>query len=66
MLFENSGTILKRQRANTPPEIDKYGTYKNWNFTKMTHIAERFLKVTGISRVIFKSKLLNLLYDSDS
>ena len=27
MLFENNGTLLKRQMKNTPSEIDKYDTH---------------------------------------
>ena len=49
--------------ANNQPKIDKYDIQKKWCLAKMSHLAK---KCQGLSRVIFKRKFLNLLYESDS
>ena len=49
MPFENNGTLKKQHMANTPPEIDKYDTQKNWCLTKMTH----FVQCENMPKVYF-------------
>ena len=57
MPFENNGTLKKWQMRNTPPEIDKYDSHKEWCLTLQKW--HTFLK-------IFKRKFLNLFDYSDS
>ena len=58
--------------TNTPPEIDKHDTYKKWCLTKMAHFVlckkmpKGYICQRQLRWVIFKSKFLNLSYDSDS
>ena len=54
----------------TPPEIDRHDTHKNCALQKWLTLWKNALKSYPIcqvlSWVIFKSKFLNLLYDSES
>ena len=41
MPFEsNGGTLQQWHMTNTPPEIDKYDTHKNWCLAEMAHLAK--------------------------
>ena len=66
MLFENNGTLQKWHMTHFPPEIDKYDTHNKWCLTKMAQLMKICQQVIsqGLSRVVFKRELLNLLYDS--
>ena len=45
MSFDNNSTLRKWHMTNTPPEIDKYDTYKTWRLTKMAHFVKKCPKV---------------------
>ena len=53
MPIENNGTSQKLHMTNTPPEIDKYDTHKNW-FLKRYHFCEiLFMSDTTFARSYF-------------
>ena len=40
MPLEKNGTLQKWHMTSTPPEIEKYDTYKKWYLTKMAYLAQ--------------------------
>ena len=68
MPFENSGTLQKWHLTKTPTEIDKYDPHKN-SALQMRYTLQKMPKVYPIcqelSWLIFESKFLNMMYDSD-
>ena len=66
MPVENNGSLQKWNITKAVPEIDKYDTHKRWRLQKWHTLRKDYPVYQRMNWVIFKRKLLNLLYDSDS